>query len=279
MGLFSKSDKQKPGDTFHLEGLANSDIVDDLHGGPLVRESENRIFGRYTRDQIEELMAWSGIFAAIEDKGYARHRVELQYLSDQDQRIFVKQGSEILVHIRLKLSQFRFRLHAGAPQYKLLYIDWLLTRHPRSRRVRADRLFPGQEVPGLGIFPHLADFITNVALGLGAKGAFNVPEYFHDALLFHRRFKFYDPAREACFRGLMRDLHRHGAREISRAFAESRVLDQNGDVFNWQPGEMISALDPMVEEMLWNKDYFARVVRELKRVRYSMGEKGEPAPQ
>ncbi|MBI3394935.1 MAG: hypothetical protein HY042_03790 [Spirochaetia bacterium] len=279
MGIFSdKSSAPREGNKPMIEfsGLDAADIREELHGGPLIVDTENRIFGRFTRDQVEELMAWSGIFAVLQEKGYKRFHVELQYLSDQDQRIYVKEGSEILIHIRLKLSHFRLRLNPGAPQRRLLYIDWLMTRHPKVRRFRADRLFPGQEAPGLGIFGQISDFITNLALGVGAKGAFNIPEYFHDAVLFHRRFRFYDPSREACFRALMRDLHKHGAREISRGFAENRIMDQNGEGFQWQPGEMISALDPDLEEMLWNKDYFAKVVRELKRIRFSISDNPLP---
>ncbi len=254
-----------------LSGLDEVELAEDLHGGPLVRDTPvPRIFAKYAESEIHELMAWSGIFDALKEKGYERTEIELQYLSDQDQRIFVKEKGEILIHIRLKLSSFRFRLHPGAPQRKLLYIDWLMTRHPKIRSFKKEKLFPGQELPGLGIFTHITDFITNLALGVGAKGAFNIPEYFHDALLFHRAFQFYDPVREAHFRALIRDLRKFGAREISRALAEGKIQNSEGETLTWSPGEMISILDPELEEMIWNPEYYTRVVRELKRVSYKM---------
>ncbi len=268
-----QSDKQDANDKrIDLSQLDPIELNEDLGGGPLVRspDGEVRIFGKYAETEITELMDWSGIFEGIKDKGYDNMRIELQYLSDMDQRIFIKERDEVLVHIRLKLSHFRFRLHPGAPQKKLLYIDWLMTRHPRSRHVRPDRLFPGQDLPGLGIFAQIQDFITNLTLGVGARGAFNIPEYFHDALLFHRVFSFYDPAREVVFRALIRDLRKHGAREISRGLSEGRVINAENQVVRWTPGEMISAIDPELEELLWTPDYHTKVVRGLKRHRFSL---------
>jgi len=281
MGLFDWFDKLKGGDKrIELTGFDEVEINEDLHGGPLVRNSEiPRIFAKYSESEIRELLDWSGIFGALKEKGYRKAEIELQYLSDQDQRIFLKEKGEILVHIRLKLSSFRFRLHPGAPQRKLLYIDWLMTRHPKVKSFKKEKLFPGQELPGLGIFTHITDFITNLALGVGAKGAFNIPEYFHDALLFHREFQFYDPVREAHFRALIRDLRKFGAREISKALGEGRIKNAEGEVLAWSPGEMISILDPELEEMIWTPEYFTRVVRELKRASYTMAPKGSvPTP-
>lgn len=274
MGLLSWWKKRvvpDPDKRIELSGLDDMDLTDDLHTGPLITGGPvPRIFAKYAEAEIHELMEWSGIFKALKEKGYIETHLELQYLSDQDQRIFVKEKTEILIHIRLKLSSFRFRLHPGAPQRKLLYIDWLMTRHPRIKQFKKEKLFPGQELPGLGIFTHITDFITNLALGVGAKGAFNIPEYFHDAVLFHREFQFYDPVREAHFRALIRDLRKYGAREISKALGEGRISNADGEVLAWSPGEMISILDPELEEMIWNPEYFTRVVRELKRISFRM---------
>ena len=271
-----KDDKEIFGDSeIALSGLDNVDLSEDFNQ-PLVRgrTADGRVlmFGKFSEKNIRELMDWAGVFRAVEEKGYKKYHLDLQYLSEQDQRIFLYSGDEVLIHIRLKLSFFRFRFHSGVPQKKLLYIDWLMTRHPDSDVIRDDRLLPGQDVPGLGVFSQISEFITSIALGVGAQGAFNIPEYFHDALLFHRRFNFYDPVREAHFRALIRDLRRYGAREISKALADGRILNEAGESVRWTPGEMITALDEELEEMIWNRDYFTRVVRELKRIRYRMRE-------
>ncbi len=253
--------------------ITHNDIFDDLHIKPLIEgkiENKTYIFGKFSEEEIYELMTWSGVFKKIISRGYSNCYLELQYLSEMDQRIFIKWEKEVLVHIRLKLSSFRFRLTPGAPARKLLYIDWLMTRDPMRKEQLKKPLFQGQDAPGLGIFNELSDFVFNLALGLGVKGAFNIPEYFHDAVLFHRQFRFYDPQREAFFRALIRDLRKFGAREISEALSKNRVYDQDGQIVNWIPGEMISLIDPDFSDYIWNKDYFMKVIRYLKRLSFTI---------
>lgn len=257
-----------------LPPFDEQELLEDLHAGALIREPSSlqsaAIFGKYSEDQVRDLMEQSGILPEIRRKGYETCQIELQYLSELDQRIFVRYGSEVLLHLRLKLAHFRFRLNAGAPSRKLLYIDWLMTRHPLSTRIRPDRLFPGQDLPGLGIFPQVSTFIFDLACGIGAKGAFNIPEYFHDALLFHRQFRFYDPGREAFFLALIRDLRGFGVRKISMALAAGRITDRDGSEVRWVPAEMIRLVDSELAGTVWSKDYFTKVVRNLKRLKFTL---------
>ncbi len=262
----NKSDKD-----LTLPELDEREILDDLNLKPLVQGKVNDrvyIFGKFSEKEIFELMDWSGIFEKIKLKGYKNPELELQYLSDIDQRIFIKHESEVLIHLRLKVSYFRFRFTSGVPTKKLLYIDWLMTRDPLRKNQFKKSLFPGQDAPGLGIFYEISDFVFNLALGLGVKGAFNIPEYFHDAVLFHRQFRFYDPQREAFFRALIRDLRTSGAKKITEALKEGKVFDNQNQVVTWLPGEMISIIDPEFSDYIWNKDYFHQVIRYLKRYKF-----------
>ncbi|GIX41388.1 MAG: hypothetical protein KatS3mg129_1121 [Leptospiraceae bacterium] len=272
----SKNEHSDSDKKIDLPDITNADILEELHAKPLIEGKigdKTYIFGKYSEQEIYELMDWSGVFEKIRRKGYEDFNLELQYLSEMDQRIFVKWQEEVLIHIRLKLSHFRFRFTPGAPSRKLLYIDWLMTRDPKRKDQLKKPLFQGQDAPGLGIFNEVADFVFNLALGLGVKGAFNIPEYFHDAVLFHRQFRFYDPQREAFFRALIRDLRKYGARAISEAFSENRIYDQDNQVVQWIPGEMISLIDPDFSDFVWNKDYFMKVVRYLKRFSFRIEEK------
>ncbi len=238
--------------------------------GPLVEPDPTtpHIFGKYTENEIRELLDWSGVFEGLRAKGYDEFDVHLQYLSELDQRIFVRTNGENLIHLRLKVANFRFRLHPHAPERRLLYIDWLNTRHIKTKHVRPERLFPGQDLPGLGIFGQLSDFMANLALGVGARGMVNIPEYFHDALLFHRFCKFYDPEKEINFRGMIRDLRGYGARRISAALAGGTIRDARGQTIPWTSGEMLSALDDNLEQFLWTPEYHRRVAEGLTRVKF-----------
>ncbi len=251
--------------------ITEQEILDDIHAKPLIQgkyENKTFIFGKFSEQEIFELLSWSGIFEKIQKKGYKDVRLELQYLSEMDQRIFIKWNEEVLVHIRLKISNFRFRFSPNVPTKTLLYIDWLMTRDPLRKQKIEKSLFQGQDAPGLGIFNEIADFIFNLCLGLGVKGSFNIPEYFHDALLFHRHFRFYDPQREAFFRALIRDLRHLKAKKITEALSNNQIYDQDDQIVQWIPGEMITLIDPVFSDFIWNKEYFMKVIRYLKRYKF-----------
>lgn len=273
---FGKQDSSSASDKGPLEfsDLDPVELQADLGGGALVKQEDGRprIFGKFDQDKIRELLEWSGVFEALRRKGYTETALELQHLDELDQRIFVRAGDEILIHLRLKLSEFRFKLHPGEPRFKLMYIDWLMTRHPRIERFDPGRLFPGQDVPGLGIFSQISDFMSNLALGVGARGMLNLPEFFHDALLFQRFCKFYDPRKEIVFRGLIRDLRKIGARRISNALSDGRIRDSRGETVAWRAGEMLSPLHRPLRELLWSEEYHRQVREGLKNVRFRLVE-------
>ncbi len=232
--------------------------------------SEDLLFDRFTSSEINELMRWSGLYKAIEDKGFSDLSTICENRSGREQRITIQSENRTLAQICMKTAHFRFRLHEGSPRRKLLFIEWLLTENHALAKFDVERLFPGQNRPGLGVFSQFSDFITNLALGLQVEGCFNIPEYFHDALLFHRQFHFYIPRKEAFFRGLLRDLRSLGPRRISSALQEGKVLNQDGEAVEWPAGEMIAILDSDREVEIFSADYYTEVVRELKKIRFHL---------
>ncbi len=269
------SDKKRTfgGEEFQLDlgELTPEDLAEDLHGGHLYGEEDSSLlFGRFHRERIEELMERAGIFERLHGKGYRNFVMELQRLSEKDQRILILQGEHKLIHMRLKLALFNFRFHPGLSRKRLLYIDWLETCHPLCSVRREESLFPGQKYPGLGIFPQISSFFQYFAQELHVAAIFNMPEYFHDALLFHRKFRFYDPEREALFRALIRDFRHLGARKISRALGEGRVCDAKGEPVPWRSAEMISPLNDDLAKILWNAHYERRVNKSLSRLTLSL---------
>ena len=151
----------------------------------------------------------------------------------------------------------------------MLFIDWLQTRHILAKG-RERFLFPGQDVPGLGIFNRIDHFLRNLVTQTHAYGGFNIPEYFHDALLFHRAFRFYDPAREAFFRALLRDLRVHGAREISRALSDGRIRDRKGAPMEWHGAEMLIFTYKPYADTVFDKRYYREVEKRLAELRFTL---------
>jgi hypothetical protein len=263
VGIFTNSDKRSDSNEWlDLSDLAMVDLSKELNTS---LTPDDMVFGKFSKVEILSLMEESGLISMLHSRGYSTFNIEINVLSLLDNRIFVKTlNGEILVHIRLKYSDFRFNEKTEA--FKMVYIDWLLTQNIKFIPGKySKQLFYGQEYPGLAIFVEITEFIRLLTKKLGAHGVFNIPEYFHDAVLFRNNFKYIDPHKEGQFRALIELSISKRVRELSNAIHQKRLQwdDEAGELFDWFYGEMLTCVDPYLESTIFNDDYF-RKVKESK---------------
>ncbi|GBF50591.1 hypothetical protein LPTSP4_21170 [Leptospira ryugenii] len=257
MGIFSSTDKKK-GNTewLNLDELSLVDVSKELNTS---LNMEPRLFNRFRKEEVEEMLNEASLLKAIEKRGYPHSKLSIEVLNDYDNRIYVKTfDDQILIHMRLKVSEFHLR--GDDEKFPMVYIDWLLTQnlHHSPERLKKELYF-GQEYPGLNVFTEITNFIRILAKKLGSSGAFNVPEYFHDAVLFARKFRFIDPEKEGIFRALIKSFRGLNLRLLSSHIHKDRVSFSNGEPYRWTYGEMISCTDPYLEKKVFHETYFKRV--------------------
>ncbi|EMM82226.1 hypothetical protein LEP1GSC037_3876 [Leptospira interrogans str. 2006001854] len=79
----------------------------------------------------------------------------------------------------------------------------------------------------------ITSFIKILAAKLGAYGAFNIPEYFHDAVLFHKSFQFVDPEKEGRFRAILQSFNRTNLRELSDQIHKEKFMRFPREIFTF----------------------------------------------
>ncbi|MCE9500520.1 MAG: hypothetical protein K8R21_08490 [Leptospira sp.] len=248
----------------------NFDAVDmskDLHSS---LGFEKLTFGRFSEDEIMEMLIASGIFKVLESRGYKNYRLEVSPLSELDNRIFIKtKEDEILVHMRLKTSDFTYK--KSGENFRMVYIDWLLTQNIHYGTLPSKRkLFEGQKYPGLSVMNEITDFILQLTGKMGAHGVFNIPEYFHDAVLFQKKFQFVDPEKEGIFRNLLEAFRKFNLRDLSHLIHNNGIINERtGEIYAWQYGEMIAPLDEYMRKLIFNKEYFESVSRAKLNFKFS----------
>jgi hypothetical protein len=255
---------------FDFQDLEEIDFADELPAATHFARREKLFLGTLSREELWQQLEKSQIIAAIRARGYWPVSLEIEFLTERDHRFYLLYGNEKILHMRLRLSYFKLHRHPLMPAMKMLFIDWMQSRHVLKAATHRRELFPGQDVPGLGIFSRIDVFLRNLVDITHAFGGFNIPEYFHDALLFHRAFRFYDPAREAFFRALLRDLKAYGARAISRALNEGRVRNQNNAVQEWHGAEMLIFTHKAYAESIFDKRYEREVARKMRALSFSL---------
>jgi hypothetical protein len=258
MRFFQNSDKRTLYDSewFDLKALENVDLTADFQSSS---STEFKLFQKFSKSEVDEKLAEVGIYDKLFQRGYSNFKMELNYKGDLDNRIYIKDNLDrILVHIRLKLGDFR---KGDDPIiYKLVYIDWLLTQNFRSpKKNKSPSLFLGQEYPGLGLMVEIKSFVKKIAKEIGAHGVFNVPEYFHDAVLFHKDFLFLKPEKESAFRLILSTFKKVSLRKLSEWVHSGQILDQDGKTYEWNYREMVSLLDPGIHKVFFPDSYFKKV--------------------
>ncbi|MCB1190168.1 MAG: hypothetical protein H7A23_10810 [Leptospiraceae bacterium] len=221
---------------------------------------EKFIIGRFNETEIYNMMDEAGMFKKLTERGYPKVTLEIMPLSELDNRIYIKdKKGETLVHIRLKLNDFYLKQIKEV--LKMVYIDWLLTQNIKMGKLKGKKaLFVGQEYPGLNVFLEIQKFIYKLMVIIGAHGVFNVPEYFHDAVLFHKNFRFVDPEKEGNFRAVIKSFTKVSLRTISECIHSGKVKNSvTGEVYKWKNGEMLYTHDDYLNDKIFNEEYFSNV--------------------
>ncbi|RME87984.1 MAG: hypothetical protein D6767_10960, partial [Candidatus Hydrogenedentota bacterium] len=176
-----------------------------------------------------------------------------------------------LVFLRLKFKDYQLKYHKEIPPFPMIYIDWLETCHIKAKNTK--KLYPGQKYPGLGLYPNFAVFFKKLAFQVGSRGAFNMPEYYHDAFLFHRDFWFYNPAREAEFRAVRKQFHFLKIRQVSDLLHQKKICKLNHrkeEVFPWKPAEMLSFIDKSLHNIVFSRSWEKQIHKHIRELDFAI---------
>ncbi|PJZ69816.1 histone deacetylase [Leptospira perolatii] len=228
------------------------------------------LFQSLSKEKIWELLEVTGVKAELDKKGYAASQLEIFGTDDLYQRVLVTCEGEVLIHIRLSIQEYRIEINDYFFKEKYLVVNWLQTRHPKLKNSKEERLYPGQDVPGLGIYQEVSDFIGFLIISLRLNGAVVRPEYFHDAVLFSRKFHFLEPRAKALFRALRRDFPKHSIRAISTLLYHQKIQDHKLGIIEWKPVEMIFFLEKTLSPFVFNRKFQKKVQKALEGLKFSL---------
>ncbi|TGN02881.1 histone deacetylase [Leptospira dzoumogneensis] len=233
------------------------------------------LFHSLTKESVWELFEITGVLAELKKRGYDSFQLDLSGSDDTYQKLILTYQNEILVHLRLSIQEYRIRLNDYFFKEKYLVVNWLQTRHPKQVGRDSARLYPGQDVPGLGIFTEMADLIGFLIISLRLNGAVIRPEYFHDAVLFSRKFHFLEADSKALYQALRTAFPKHSIRAISTLLQHGKIVDAKRGVIEWKPIEMIFFLEKSLNFFVFNRKFEKKVSKILSTYKLSLVEGAE----
>jgi len=214
-----------------------------------------------------------GVWKALEEKGYAEPQLVIRSTDPfrQTLKIFTEPDApEDEDHLLCELRVFDAHLSGPCPltgktfEVDALVIDWLNFQNPRAAFTREKPRLPGQVYPGLGILRLSMHAILDLAKQTGKEAVINIPEYYHNAVLYHPAFRFFSAYVQGRFLALMKVLMHLSLAEGSHAVSRQKVLyGMDAGPFIWKPHEQVLGLVPRISEY-FTSELYAQKCREAE---------------
>jgi acetoin utilization deacetylase AcuC-like enzyme len=216
------------------------------------------LLGTYSPEALEYVLYRFGVLRFLDRRGYGHFRVAFGTASSGGERVSVFGEADGAEHLLVDAVLERQAL----AERDVLYVHWLTLRDPRARFSETRQRLPGQDVPGLGLAREITELLVLIARRLQLAGIAFRPAWFHTAYVARSRFAFVDARRQGRFEALLRDLGDVPIPLLSTWLAGGRVR-MNGQMYEWEPAEMVALFDEGAREAAVIADERDRVVFDV----------------
>jgi hypothetical protein len=261
--------------------LSEEELEKDL----LQHTGTDRLLERFSATEVVEALKDYGVWKALADKGYPNAHLVIRSLDPFRQAVKIidtPESPENEDHILCELRVFDARLKGPCPvtdeiyEVDALIIDWLIFQDPRAEFTQQRPRLPGQKYPGLGIMRPCMRAILDLARQTGKQAVVNIPEYYHNAVLYQPAFRFFSPLVEGRFQALKKFLKGLSLAEASHAVASGKIWNNTkNEPFVWKPHEQILGLDRRITEYVKSEGYLQKTGEAEAASQFSWRLEGE----
>lgn len=164
--------------------------------------------GRYSVREVVAVLERRNFFREAVKRGFCPLEFELDSSAYPLQRLQIFAGTKnpdaVIVDLKIRETEFRPRPPEppipGLPPLRplqCLALEWLTLQNPLAGFSENRPALPGQAHPGLKLGHKVLDIFVYLARLLHKDALLAFPAYFHNALLFSRYFRFFNPRKEA----------------------------------------------------------------------------------
>jgi hypothetical protein len=251
------------------------EIFSELH----LKQGSSLFLGRYS---------FAEVLAVLNKKGFlkeARKRFlwPLAYEFDSSEvpvqrlQIFLRRPApeNLIVDVKLRECEFapKAPAAAGLPSLsplKALAFEWLTLQNPLDTFGEPFIPLPGQTRPGLRMRSRIMDLFVYLARLTRKDCLLAFPAYFHNAVLFSRYFRFWNPRKEAEVLAIRRAFSHMPFRQLAWAVHLNCLRRADGRVYEWTAEEQLYPLTRPAKEYFDARRYRETVKAGLKMAVFSL---------
>ncbi len=210
-------------------------------------------------------LGFEDLFAIVE-----RDEMMIHYLKIYHQHL---NPQNLLIDLRLSESRFVPKGEAlaksGIATLDMIVIEWLSAENPRNIFDPSKPQLPGQKKPGLGCLNYLMEMMYIVGREVIKDGFMDIPDHMHGAIMYSRKFKFFNPVHEAILYAILRDVKGHSLLDISWGMITGTIVDAaTGSPQVYDPSEQIFPLSRRMKQYFKSKEYQKKFDEVYKKKRY-----------
>lgn len=262
------------------DDLGSIDLGDSLGALP---KSKNPLFlKRFSEKDLLDIMAKVGMIAHLEGRGFDDFKLSIDvddamvhYLKMYTRE---KEPDYLLMDLRLTETKFlpKKKFFIGGkdiPTYDMVVIEWLSAQNPvisfKEANTDSKPQLPGQAKPGLGILKYCFEMMYLVAQEVTKDGFLDVPDHMHGAIMYSKKFKFFDPVHEAILKAILRDMKDYSLVDISWGMLTNTIIDIYKDVPQaYDPSEQIFYVSSRMKRYFNSSGYKSLYNKYYRRKKY-----------
>jgi hypothetical protein len=236
-------------------------------------QGNDLLLGRFSEEQVRTALANYGVWEKLAEKGYENPKLTIRSIDPfrQTLKLFTSpEAPHDEDHLLGELRVFDAYLKGICPltgqtfEVDALVIDWLNFQDPHASFTSERPPLPGQKYPGLGIMKIAMTAILNLARQSGKEAVINIPEYYHNAVLYRPAFRFFSAFVEGRFLALQNFLGDRSLAEASHLVTSQKIFNRTkGETFVWKPHEQVLGLVPRITEY-FTSDLYSQKVQEAQ---------------
>ncbi len=250
------------------------EIFSELH----TKKGSSLFLGRYSANEVMAVLNRKGLLKEARKRFLWPLAYELDssdYPLQRLQIFFREPGPEnIIVDIKVKECEFVPRETVKGlpvlPPQRSLSFEWLTLQNPLVKRGEPFSPLPGQTRPGLSMRSKVMPLFIYVGRLTHKDCLLAFPAYFHNAVLFSRYFRFWDPRKEAEVLAIRRAFRHMPFRQLAWVVHLNCLRRADGSVYEWQAEEQIYPLTRPLKEYFDSRRYRGLVKTGLKGLDFTV---------
>ena len=255
--------------SYFTESLKFNDSDIDLSNRacstPDISSPQKLFLKRFKEKDIYFMMRKIGLVRHLNKMGFKKLIIEIG-VDDADihyMKVYweEKTSSKQLIDLRVSEVTFLpdskfFPEDANIMPYNMIKIEWLSAKNPLKEFGENKPQLPGQANPGLGVLRFCFKVLYIFAKIVYKDGFIDVPNHMHGAIMYSKKFKFFDPAHEGMIRAIIRDLDGYSLNDISWGIITGTIIDLNKDKpVVYDPGPQIHYASRRMKKYFRSKKY------------------------